>query len=936
MARLRKSFIAMLACLAISVFAADGYSAAQQEAITVPFQQELFELGYMVFLSNNNPADALKVAEKAISALPPDKVWRRKAAQAADWSGQPAKALEHWFVLSSSDNLAASRAEELARALNDHARLKQLVGRKLVKGSDLSILRDYIYISEMAGRPEDALPFLEKPMRGWDPLFLLEERSRLYEQLGMPMRSLAMLESISMLRPLKSQEALRGAAIWYGTGQPENALSLMQRAALSASKTEEDLWSAISDLAWGLDHRQEAVKASSVLIQEGHGRIFDYQRVIEFFSESDTEMAYSTALSGWERFRQPGMFFLLADVGQKLGRWKQLASLIKSLTVADRDAMGNDPQFWLTSAEIARQVGDRAASLGYSREALRRAPASPELVSAHIWLLLEFGEVSEALLVAEAWSPKARFSVGLGDAVGAAFAAAGDSSRALPFYRIGFPSHRNDPAWLAAYADILDQAGKSEAAYLSRLMAMQHLRAARGRTLEEDERREIQRMTGQVAVNLKPGDALDALMRTLANGAGKDPASRDAVLAWLLATEKQDMGRLWFFRSYLKSSVKPVWGELNLALEQNDRPELARLLDGGLDRLPYKDALEAARRTGRHTLAETLGFDRFQQNNTDFLLDAQVRELFLRRRDTVDYSILFLDQSGVGLLENRLAGSARLSNRWTFLVETREVEFTSVKSDALAKRPSREAAGMVGLSRRHEGGSVTLMAGMTSGLYNQMNLEIKGDHQMSSRIAANMQLRIGGMSEDNIPMRIGGLKDEVIAGLSISLDPRFTLSIRGGASYLKDQARRPLGESGGLDMEIDHRVVTAWPDFGVKLFGGYHNYNRSGMPQGRTLSMVPAEKNAADFFVPQSYGILGAGIFFGQDWKTAYTRDWKMFGELGASWNSVSKEGFRYELGVVGPLFGLDTMMFSLSQDSGAFGNSAITTKAEMKYRYRF
>jgi len=46
--------------------------------------------------------------------------------------------------------------------------------------------------------------------------------------------------------------------------------------------------------------------------------------------------------------------------------------------------------------------------------------------------------------------------------------------------------------------------------------------------------------------------------------------------------------------------------------------------------------------------------------------------------------------------------------------------------------------------------------------------------------------------------------------------------------------------------------------------------------------------------------------------------------------------GFRYEVGLLGPVFGLDNLEFAFEQDSGAFGRSEITTRFDMRYRYHF
>ncbi|MDW7758595.1 MAG: hypothetical protein SCH72_12980, partial [Desulfuromonadales bacterium] len=183
---------------------------------------------------------------------------------------------------------------------------------------------------------------------------------------------------------------------------------------------------------------------------------------------------------------------------------------------------------------------------------------------------------------------------------------------------------------------------------------------------------------------------------------------------------------------------------------------------------------------------------------------------------------------------------------------------------------------------------------------------------------------------------VGGLKDEATLEAFWTLAPRTGLGGRLSLLALRDQARRSLAEGTGADIELTHRLAVAWPDLGLRLFGGYHDYGHAGLPQGRTLALVPAGADPGSFFVPESYAQFGAGLFFGQDWRSAYTRDWKAFGAADSRWNSVSGMGYRYELGAVGPLFGLDALQISFSQDSGSFGRGDVATQFMLNYRMYF
>lgn len=925
----------MVGLLAAAVAVAPAAAAVAEDAVTAPYRQDLYELGYTVFLANNNPADALKVAERALQAVPGARVWLLKAAQAADWSNQPAKALDYWFALAPHDPAAAGRATQLARGLQDAERLKLLLGQQLARQGGVELLKEYIAASEAVGQPEEALQVLEHPPTGLPEELVLTERVRLYEQTGRPREALATLERLATLRPLKTTEALQGATLWYGIGEPEQAWELLLRPAQAAEADDTPYWQAVTDLGWTLGYQEQAVSAAELLVKQGSGRIEDYQRATDNRLQRDPVHSYRLAREGWERHRQPIFAVFLLELGGRLERWRELYDFLGSLESEERHLLGGNVLFLQHAALVARRSGDINASLRYSRASLQLAPDNPAVAAAHIWLLLELGQVREAVQTAEACLSDAGSAPLLADALAAAFAAAGDHQRALSLYRLGFKAHRNDPAWLASYAGLLDQAGKAEGAYLARLMAAQLVREQRGSAMGAVEQQGLDRLTAQLALSLKPGDGLDRLMHRVAR-APEDRVARDLVTGWLLATQRHELARLWYFKAYARLLDLPVWTSLSLAMAEDDQEALASLVEGSWEQLPQRDAVEAARRVGQLLRAESAAFERLEQYPDDQLLDTKLRGLLNQQRSQVGYGLSLLEQDGVGILENSLVTGLRLDNRWTAQFTWFDLRLTSVASDVVVNPPDSANGFVVGLTRRHQQGALTMLAGTTKAVARFWNAGLKAEQQLAAQVSANVDLRLGARAEENIPLRIAGIKDEAQAGLSLAVSPRTSVGLHGLFAVLRDQERRSLAQGGGGDIDVTHRVASCWPDFGVRLFGGYHTYQRTALPEGRFLAMVPANGDPGSFFVPQRYGQLGTGVFWGQDWKTDYSRDWKTFGSIDTSWNSATGAGFQYELGLVGPLLGLDSLLFSLSQGSGSFGNSAVTTRFSMSYRYYF
>ena len=924
--------------LAFLLVAQTARAATPQSVDTViraPYQQELYDLGYSVFLANNNPADACRVAEMALKAQPHDPVWLRRAAQAAQWSGQPEIALGYWAELATRGDVKGyEQALVLARQLNDLNLQKRLLGQRVATGSQ-ELLRSYIALCEETGTPDDALQLLVNPKPQWDRGFVLAEQLRLYALNDEPRRALEALDALVALRPLSMAEALQGASLWYGIGHADKAWELLQRVSPTMPASATVFWQTYSDLGWGLGQWREAAVASQRLLQAGKARSVDYQRLIETYRVADPQQSYEIARDAWQSLRQRQFLRDQLTIGSALKRWGGLRRLLDALTPGEQSKVKGDALFWSLAAQVYRQTDAPLKSLEASWRAVQLEPESSSIVAGHLWLLLDMGKADQALQFSEALGAKASQSPDLSDALGAVYARIGDSRHALRDYRLSYGSHHNDPDWLLSYADLLDQVGRPEEARLARLMALQafHL-AATSRSAAGQRQHRL--LWARLRLQLLPGRNVDRLFRQIANGPLDDEA-RDLVLSWLLASDRQDMARLWFMRAYPPDAHKPNWAQLNLALQANDLPALEALLASSLSGLPYREAIEAAQRVGQVPLAETVAFEKFQLNDGDAALDQQVRELDQRHPAWLRYRVAASDRSGIGLLEQGMQAALPLTNRTALQLDLEDVRVSPQKGGQLGAYPGSTDKGLLSLLYRYDHGESTLSGGFMHGLYDHAIAQLQANWRFASWMTGDISLGSGLEANESVPLLLGGMKDEAALGATWSLTGRDSLHLRGALFTFRDQDWRYLGEGESLDAELGHRLTLAWPEVTLKLFGGVHQYRANGIPADRTWSLIPdGAVRAASFFIPDSFWQIGSGVTLGQGWRETYSRKWQPFADVNLVWNSVSGTGFSYELGVAGPVFGLDTLSFSVSQDRGSFGNNDLTTRMAMTYRYHF
>ncbi|MHB8056762.1 MAG: tetratricopeptide repeat protein [Desulfuromonadaceae bacterium] len=904
----------------------------------IPFEEELYGLSYDVFLANSNPAEAFLVAERAVLSRPRDQQWRRKAAQSGEWSGNSAKALDHWFFLATElhQQNAVDQSFRLARALGDGSKLKFLLELRGFSGNP-ELLREYVAVCELSGFPEDAIAVLEKQRGGADRKYVLERLAGLYEAVGRHTDAITALLDKTASYGVSAADLLKAASLAYGSRDVLAAYTILTLGKQQIPSAEKEYWQTFGDLAWALQDIRTAEKAARLLINTGVGRDVDYQRLILLTREKYPGQAYDTAMEAWKRFGTEGYLLAMLELGTAQKRYRELALIKEAAQFDALKSIEDSTYYWQLVALVYQGLGDAGASMRSYRKAVEISPYDHLLAGGYIWLLLDLGQRDELKKTLEGFKERLQAAPELYDVYAAAYSYLGEYSKALKYYQARYGKMRNDPSWLAGYADAMEQSGWPEPAFLERLRALHLVRKSlkSAHDVSETERRALLNSYAALAMRVEPGEAVDRQMQAIISSP-QDPVSRELVIAWAMSSGRSDLGRMWYWKEFARMARRPLWVELSQAMDENDRPRIMGLLQKELQRLPYRDAVEGASRVGWTPVAETHAFERFQINDRDHLLDQQLRTLYGGRPGGFRYRMSLTDQAGVGFVEQQLAHAFAVTPHYSLRVEVGNTDIRHQKTGILGEYASSAQNAQIGLLMRHERGTAEFKAGVTDALSRYVSSSLQSGWRVDNRFTMDFALLMGAAGTESVYMKIGGLKDEGRISLLGALTPRDMLSLRVSGRYLRDQERRSLGRGAAFESELTHRFLSSWPDTTLRAFGGYHYYERTGVPVGKALLLIPGSLADPSYYVPESFIQAGIGISVGQDGRTNYTKRWGPFASVDTSRISTSGSGFRYELGLVGPVFGLDKLELSFSQDSGSFGFSSLTTRAELLYRYYF
>lgn len=954
---------ALLAQMPARIVRVASPEAAQlQRTPRLPYDERLYELAFEVFLANNNLRDALAVAQAAVRQVPSQRRWRARLAQVADWSGQPQLALEQWhaIALASDDPQAWAEVERRAPGTFDTERwLQALRFAHTRRPDDLALVRRLVAAYEELGRPEQAIELLQALPPATDTI---ERRQRLELLAAVAERSGRDALREQTLRALvrdfgpRLPYVLGLANLAFARGDAEAAFRALAPAAANAGRPTDtdgityEFWRAYAQLALLTGRPAEAEQALRLVAASPVASQQDHAALIALLQTEQPLEAALLAEQAYLRFGTPLLAMRALYLLDAHGSAARAHDFLKRLSVAQRVQLEREPDFLLQRAGLHLRLGEPRAALRDVRGALAIEPDAPQARAMLIWALLgaqAHDELRHWLLATAALPAQ---SAELDAPYAAAWLALHEPQRALRYLRPTAQDGR-DPLWLAAMADAQEQLGQFELAWQFRRLAW--LSPNEGAPAGGSPRQP--RGTG--ALQLPAERRLLPLAPTFATGEAArarayqllltDPTAatgegRDAILGYMIARGLSEIASAWLERRYRDTLARPGWGELAVALANDDRPRIAHLLDTQAEWLPLYDRVDGAARVGRNAQAQTLVFDGMARLPDNEPLHQRLVDRTLGLLDAVPGAGLALDdfrQSPLDETAYEATGTVSLTPQLWLQARARRAERQSIDSAQLVDPPGETSATLTLGSLRDPARAWLASVQQRAALGRATGLLLQGRYEVAPRLGAAAGIGLAQPATDNVYLRVGGQRDMIDLSFDSRLSLREFAGLGASFSRIEAQGGGRLGSAQILRAELGHRVRLDYPDVAVRLVLTSYRYRPADGVASAMLPLLPPEDrplatNAT--FMPPSTTQTALRVDCGESAFNAYVRAWRIFCAAALTHDTESGSGNDWLLGARGSVLGTDQLSL-LARGGSTFGATRVPyTGFTIAYRYFF
>lgn len=912
----------------------------------LPFDDEIYRLGYDVFLANRNVSNAYIVAAAAVRQAPDSVAWRERLAKVAEWNGQPAIALEQWrYLAQRNDSEAAWQALlRLAPGLFDEDTVVLALTREYQRGrlDDARLLR-LVQAFEATGEARQGVAFLAQAYAKTSRRIMLEQQAWLEERLGMPDAAIASLQKLDRKHGLTLAEINRLAGLHIAKGDLAMAYQTLQRHQSAATQQDRTYQGLMAELAWRLQDTQTAKRIYQALYAKGPLEAYEAERLIALLRRNSPDAAARLATRYWNSTRQANYLYIALELYTQTRNGAAADALLASLSATDLAAQEQQPQFLQIRSDLHRANGRLDLAIADMQQAIRIQPADRRLNAQLLWLVIEARDTAQLKTLLAQHHPRALNEPALWGPVGAGFALLSDARNALPYYARQAAAHRDDYLWQVGYAQVLEEAQQADMAWRIRRHAWLNLKRT-GKPAPEQ--REQWQAMATLALRLAPGDAgaqwlrewmrLDLAGQTNpANGTDKpqySPEAKELATAWYLSNEHYESARLWLTQQYGKQLQAPGWTEAALALQSNDKVALKRIAEGGGEGITPEVRVDAALQLREYALARTLaeaGLDITPDND---VLHLQLTESVWQQQNRVGGGYRIEELGALRREGGQVNGQWSVKPHLKMGLELSEDRLSSRDTGRLVNMPNSDRRLTLSGRLAHEQNITSLK------LFYRNAHDAFAGLQLDHELRFDRRLRITGTlgyqvdADENDVLSAGGMKNTLKLSAEWLISKRDYLLADLSTSRYSSQDGIALGNGTGFTAQLGHHFRTEYPDFTVKLLGSAYRFSDDRTSTSSIHSLLAPGAAA----MPDSYNQFGFGFSIGETVNEQFSRTFRPYALFDVLKGSNAGWGYGTELGFVFSPTGQDWLRGRYRKGQNTFGNDQDSTLLDLEYRYLF
>ncbi|NOT18334.1 MAG: tetratricopeptide repeat protein [Sulfuriferula sp.] len=901
------------------------------------------DLAYTAMLGNRDLTNAIKLAQLAVANSPNNATWRERLAHVAEWNNQPQLALEqwHWLATHQGTESAWQAWMRLAGGLFDYA--AQIIGLEhnwQRSQHDDKYARKIVQTYEYLGQPEKALVWLNSHADEYNHPELLLLSAELAARMGQDANAITRYRRYLLNNVAQPNTAVNIAALMQRIEQYEEAFTVLDHSRPLATPNDKLFWLNLGELAWRLQHDEQAIVAYRILSDAPDAEPYQTERLVQALKRQNPRLAAQTAQQYWVKTGHLSLFMNTADIYAELGDWPAVQRLYQLTNNAKWQHYDNDLRFVSVRAEMYKHTGDlRAAERDY-RFLIKRYPTNNGIKEAYLWLLLDTRQFSQLDTQMQQWTPLLANAPSLWDVFAAGYLSQGKPNQALALYNRMAKSHLQDELWMLNYAVTLEAGGQPDLAWqVRRQIWQQHLTQHKPKDWlnTRANAKDIERLRLLLLNDPQIGQGiLWQLLRTGSTALKQNSQFVELATVWLNDKNQNDAIHGWLLRQYAHWLNTPLGVQISDALTNQDHQAAAALLEH--DGILLYDKMNLNHLAGRTDNAADLAFIAMDRSRLDESLYQQAAPMLIQNSRTAGIMSKYSEYGSYKALTNEITATNHDIGGLKLDLNLHQTQRTAVDTSVLTRAP-HEIGGEIALRQIGNNYINTLKLQFSSGLNTQTGLVFNHLQQIGTRLQLDTQLAYNQTATETAALRIIGRRNQIALDGNYRLDRWTQINWRGEYNQYRSIDGQTLGSGQLLTSTISHTLSEAHPALRARVTGTAAQYQSANTTlTGLTASLIPAgQPNTAGYFMPQSMREVAAYISIGDAIDSRQpAHDLEYLAEIGMFYNNIAGTGIRANAGVATRVIGADKLQLFTRYDQAPSGQGKSTLETGLGYHLHY
>lgn len=932
-----------LGALALVVVLLFTHAGGAAEALSEAERQR-YEAMADTFIQTQDWHNAMLVIRKVLDREPSRPEWKIRLARLLEWSGDPSAAYKIWKEVAATGNQEATSAvSRLAQSVGDSgahlALLQQTMRRGGMKAADITALAQAY---EYYGRVEEGIAFFQSVYAAGGNPDVLSVMAFLHEQRGDVQEALRLHREHLDRFGFDLDRSVRIADLLFLQGRWRDAYGVLHAMADRDIPASHRFWDLYADMAWELQHQEEAERGYRVILSRKEFSVSAAERLGFLALRTSPQAAAAILLDAYHVKEDIKLLTLGLQYCVTARAFDVARKEIDLLPPERRKQYEQDNSFAMIAGLVSSSLKRYDEALRLYRLVLQRIPDDPAAREAILWVLIEQRRLKPLARVLGAWQDDLLAAGRHYLVLASAYSALNRFDQARRYYFLYLRSMPDDLMLRLTHAEMFDQ--------ISRPDIQTRLKSDLFRTVMQRYQNGTLRpgttdndiLLGQLALAFMPNSRLAGYFEQVRkrNEAAVRPdyALHELWLTWAINSGHEEaalrMMRRW--ETSATPDANPFWGKLLLALKQKDIDAAGTMLDRDYRLLPRWDRIDAAREARQYHEAQDMAFETMSAPNND--RDHETHERFTnlvtQSWNQMDLRVQYDKRDLFHDVEIRSAYLFRVASDWWLQPWASTTRYTARDGGQLNLGHLTDRRLGLHLLKK----SPKLDADMSIYTRDAWKSFVAAELSVTKHYneAFSMTAAVGRNAATDVSevLLAAGMRDYARAEATYAFSFREFLTAAVTAERLMLQDRSSLGSAVRYELVFGHRVRIEYPDITIRVPLQYYKTSPKSLLPASVAGLVPnVEDLAADYFVPKSSRQVGIGVDYGVSVRETYTKAWRPFVSVDYTYNDVTHASASMTVGIAGSIEGRDHMVISAGR---GFGKGFAKPSNEIIVHYTF